>query len=120
MQSSEHDVKRVLREAISGFTIPFSFINPFSFSVEDSELHYLPSIVPAKPGIAKDLLEAQDIGSKAMEDFIDIHLNEKSVGFHNPIKRNKLKAFAVCDAKKKLTSSRNEISHMRAERNVFV
>ena len=74
MQSSEHDVKRVLREAISGFTNPFtnllSFINPFSFSVEDSELHYLPSIVPAKPGIAKDLLEAQDIGSKGMEDFI--------------------------------------------------
>ena len=27
--------------------------------------------VPAKPGIAKDLIEADDIGRKAVADFID-------------------------------------------------
>ena len=27
--------------------------------------------VPAKPGIAKDLIEANDIGRKAVADFID-------------------------------------------------
>ena len=102
MQSSEHDVKRVL-EAISGFT------NPFSSSVEDNELYCLSSGVPAKPDIAKDLIEAQDIGRKAMEDFISTRLVEKSVGFHNSIKRNKLKTFAAIEVKKKMTSSQNNI-----------
>ena len=44
-------MKRVL-VAISGFT------NPFSSSIEYNKLYYLPSIVPAKPDIAKELLEA--------------------------------------------------------------
>ena len=32
--------------------------------------------VPAKPGIAKDLIEADDIGRKAVADFIDSLLVE--------------------------------------------
>ena len=36
-----------------------------------------------------------------MEDFIDSHLVEKSVGFQNLIKRNKLKTLAACEVKKK-------------------
>ena len=69
--------------------------------------------------IAKDLLKAHDIDRKAMEDFIDSHLVEKAVGLHNPIKRNKRNTIAACEVKKKLTSSQNEISQMRVERNVF-
>ena len=52
MQSSKHDVKQVL-EAVSGF------INAFSSSIEDNELFFLSRGVPAKPDIAKNLLEAQ-------------------------------------------------------------
>ena len=109
----EHDVKRVLG-AISGF------INPFGSSVEDNELYCLSSGIPAKPDIAKDLIEAQDIGRKAMEDFINTRLVEKSVGFHNPIKRNKLKTFAAIEVKKKLTSLQNKFSQIRAERKFLV
>ena len=47
--------------AVSGFTK-----NPFSSSFEDNELYF-----PAKPGIAKDFIEADDIGRKAVADFID-------------------------------------------------
>ena len=54
-----------------------------------------------------------------MEDLLDSHLVEKSVGFHCPIIRNNLNTFAACLVKKKLTSSQNEISQMRSERNVF-
>ena len=54
-----------------------------------------------------------------MEDFLDSHLVEKSVGFHCLIIRNNLNTFAACLVKKKLTSSQNEISQMRSERNVF-
>ena len=64
---------------MSGFT------NPFSYSFEDNELYFLSVGVPAKPGIAKDLIEADDIGRKAVADFIDSRLAKKSV-FHFPIK----------------------------------
>ena len=39
--------------------------------------------VPAKPGIAKDLLEAADIGRKAVVDFIDSVLVE-NLSFTTP------------------------------------
>ena len=62
-------VKRVL-ETVSGFT------NPFSSSFEDNEVYFLSFGVPAKPGIAKDLIEADEIGRKAVSDFIDSLLVE--------------------------------------------
>ena len=53
---------RISTRGSSGFT------NPFSSSFE---LYFLSFGVPAKPGIAKDLIEADDIGRKAVADFID-------------------------------------------------
>ena len=41
--------------------------------------------MPAKPGIAKDLIEADDIGRKAVADFID-SLLVKNISFTPPIK----------------------------------
>ena len=51
-------------EAVSGFT------NPLSSSFEDNKLYFLSFDVPAKPGISKDLIEADEIGRKAVADFI--------------------------------------------------
>ena len=62
-------VERVL-EAISGV------INPFSSSFEDNELYFLSFGVPVKPGIAKDIIEADEISRKAVADFIDSLLVE--------------------------------------------
>ena len=69
-------VERVL-EAVSGFT------NPFSSSFGDNELYFLSFDVPAKSGIAKDLIEADDIGRKAVADFIDLLLVE-NLSFTTP------------------------------------
>ena len=69
-------VERVL-EAVSGFT------NPFSSSFEDSELYFLSFGVPAKPGIDKNLIEADAIDRKAVTDFIDSLLVE-NLPFTNP------------------------------------
>ena len=66
-------VERVL-EAVSGFT------NPFSSSFEDNELFFLSFCVP---GIAKDPIEADDIGWKAVADFIDSLLVE-NLSFTTP------------------------------------
>ena len=68
------------------------FTNPFSSSFEHNELYFLSFGVPAKPGIAEDLIEADDIGRKAVADFNDSLLAIKYV-FHNPIKCYKLIKF---------------------------
>ena len=58
-------------ETVSGFT------NPLSSSFEDNELYFLSFGVPAEPGKAKDLIEANDIDRKAFADYIDSLLVEK-------------------------------------------
>ena len=70
-------VERVL-EAVSGFT------NPFSSGFEDNELFFLSFNVRAESGIAKDLTEADDIGRKAVADFIDSLLVKKNLSFTTP------------------------------------
>ena len=65
-------------EAVSGFT------NPFSSSFEDSKLYFLSFGVPAKPGIAKDLIKADAIGRKAVADVIDSLLVYKICLSHPP------------------------------------
>ena len=58
--------------------------------------------VPAKPGIAKDLIEADDIGRKAVADIIDSLLAKKSI-FHIPhkmLQANKVLMLARSSKKK--------------------
>ena len=43
--------------------------------------------MPAKPGIAKNLIEADAIGRKAVADFIDSRLVKKKSFFHIPHKK---------------------------------
>ena len=45
---------------------------------------FLSFCVPANPGIAKDLIEADDIGRKAVADFIDSLLVTKICLSHPP------------------------------------
>ena len=71
--------------------------------------------MPAKPGIAKDLIETDDIGRKAVADFIDSFLVKKSV-FHIPhkmLQANKVLMLAR-SSKKKLPHLQNVNSQMRA------
>ena len=64
---------------MSGFT------NPFSYSFEENELYFLSFGVPAIPGIAKDLIEANDIGRKAVADF-NVSLLAKKICLPQPHK----------------------------------
>ena len=52
------------------------FTNPVSRSAEDNELFFLSLGVPAKPVIAKDLIEADGIRRKDVGEFIYSHLVE--------------------------------------------
>ena len=72
--------------------------------------------MPAKPGIAKDLIEADDIGRKAVADFIDSLLVKKKSVFHIPhkmLQANKVLMLARSN-KKKLPNLQNVNSQMRA------
>ena len=101
-------VERVL-EAVSGFT------NPFSSSFEDNELYFLSFGVPAKPGIAKNLIEADDMGREAVADFIDSLLVLKICLSqpHKMVQANKVLMHAR-SSKKKLSNLQNVNSQIRA------
>ena len=76
--------------------------------------------VPAKPVIAKDFIEADNIGRKAVADFID-SLLVKKICLLQPDKM--LQAYKVLrlarSSKKRLSNLQNEISQLRAQRSVF-
>ena len=64
--------------------------------------------MPAKPGIAKDLIEADDIGRKAVADFIDSLLVRKICLSPPPKKKKMLQVNKVLmfvrSSKKKLSN----------------
>ena len=70
--------------------------------------------VPAKPGIAKDLIEADDIGRKAVADFIDSLLVKICLSKpHKMLQANKVLMLSM-SSKKKLFNLQNVNSQMRA------
>ena len=72
--------------------------------------------VPAKPGIAKDLIEADDIGRKAAADFIDSLLVKKiCLSYpHKMLHANKVLKMLARSRKRKLPNLQNVNSQMRA------
>ena len=79
-------------------------------------MYFLSFGVPAKPGIAKDLIEADAIGRKAVADFIDSLLVESI--FHNPIKCYKLIKFSGLRGQEEIVqfTKRNQLDEILKER----
>ena len=71
--------------------------------------------VPAKPGIAKDLIEADGIGRKAVADFIDLLLAKK-ICLSQPNKMLQANKFLrlARPSKKKLSNLQNANSQVGA------
>ena len=72
--------------------------------------------VPAKPGISKDLIEADDIDRKAVADFIDSLLVKKICLSqpHKMLQANKVLRLAMPISKKKLSNLQNANNQVRA------
>ena len=68
-----------------------SFLNPFT--VDETKLYCLSSIVPVPWDVEADLLRAEVVGAEAKNNFIVERL-EKSKDFYLPIKRMNLKTMA--------------------------
>ncbi len=111
MKRSEKDVQSV--------KIAFNnFMNPFECEIQQS-LFCLSSGVSAPSDIQDDLLKVNEDGTSRFKDFIHTRLVEKSVPFHAPLKKRKLKTFAAMQVKKKVMSSQNKVIEIRAERNLY-
>ena len=86
IKTSKKDTKKVI-ETFNNFT------NPFSIEIMD-EVFCLLSGKPAPKVVKDDLLRADECVRTAMKESIKQRLVDKSVPFHEPIKRMKLKTFA--------------------------
>lgn len=95
-----------------------NFINPFEVEIKDS-LFSLSSGAKAPAGVEKDLLQVDEIGKKAFKAFVQERFVDKSVPFHAPIKRNKLKTMKKTEVTKVIKSSYNKALAVSAQRNVF-
>ena len=86
MKSSEANVKKIT-EAVLSFTNLFVLQN-------QQELYCLSSGVSATQEVSRSLLQAHELGKDAMVTFFEKLFVDKSVKFHDPIKRMKIKTFA--------------------------
>ena len=86
MKSNEADVKKIT-EAVLSFRKPFPLQN-------QEELYCLSSGVPATQEVSRSLLQAHELGKDAMVAFFEKWFVDKSVKFHDPIQRMKIKTFA--------------------------
>ena len=111
MQNSENNVKKIT-EAVLGFTNPFQVENK-------EELYCLSSGIPATQEVSNCLLQALELGKDAMVTFFEKRLVDKSVKFHKPIQRMKIKTFASMQTSQKIKSTQSKPIEVRAERNVF-
>ena len=113
IQKSETNVLNV----IAAFN---QFVNPFQVdSSRKDSLFCISSGKPATDKIADHLLNYSDIGNKAAETFIKTRLVDKSVKFHDTLKKQNLQTFSSMAVKKTLTSSKKKSIQITAERNLL-
>jgi len=113
LKGSETAVSKLL-EAFRQFTNPFNIT-----SSNRDALYCLSSGQPASDKVASDLLEYVDAGHVAAEQFITSRLCNKTVKFHDTLKRQNLttfKSMAVC---KQLSTSQKKTVEIKAERNLL-
>ena len=69
--------------------------------------------------MSDNLLQATDLGKKAMEQFIKERLVDRTKKFHDPVTRMKLQTFASTEKRQQVKTSQNKIIEVRAEKNIF-
>jgi len=108
---TEQDIKKI----VHAFT---GLMNPFDLSTgQYDELYCLSSGRPADSEVSKDLLNYICTGEDAAAEFIKVRLMEKSISFHAPMKKLKLKTFADMVVSKKIPAGKQKAITVKAERN---
>eukprot|EP00794_Sanderia_malayensis_P002105 gene2104-2390_t len=93
-----------------------SLMNPFEVD-DESKLYSIASGAAASDEVAEAVMNAEEIGKAAKEQFINERL-EKNEKFFEPIKRQKLKR--LCDMNKKTTvmTSKNQVVELKQQGNI--
>ena len=113
LKHMEKDVQRV-HQAFQNFINPMSCTND-----TDSNLYCLSSGKPASGDVADSLLSFVSCGDAAAQTFIQDRLISKSVKFHEPIKKMRMKTFANMAVHKQLSSGQQKSVRVKAERNLL-
>ena len=111
IRKTEEDVQKLL-ESFQNFSSPFD-------TDERKALFCLSSGKPAPPEVMEDLLECEQRGISAFNNFVQQRLMEKSVSFHSPMKKLSLKTFSYTHVKTKVQSTKNKTVQIAAQRNIF-
>ena len=69
--------------------------------------------------VADDLCRFVEAGEKAASDIIQTRMDERSVKFHDKMKKQSLKTFWSMAVEVKMTSSKKKTTEMRTERNLL-
>lgn len=113
LKNSECEAKR-LTETFD------NFLNPFAIaSSGHNDIFCLSSGKPTSSTVAKDLLCYVQKGEEATEQFIEDRLKQRTIPFHDRMKKLKLKTFVTDAVKKTLTTSQKKTFTVKAERNLL-
>ena len=66
---------------------------------DEKNLYSLPSGYHAPEDVKQDLMNAEVIGTKLQEEFVNERIKTKKVSFYYSIKKNKLKTFSTNTSK---------------------
>jgi len=114
------DIKHHHRDLLSVRAAFGNFLNPMQTGDdEDSTVYCLSSSQPASDAVSASLLSYVSVGEEAAQAFIQQRLVEKSVKFHHPMHKLKLKTFQNMAVRKKLASSKQKTVKVKAERNLL-
>ena len=105
------EIKKSERAVELAITSIQNFMNPFNVSDKD-HLYNIASGAPIPTDIEHDILQADEIGKRYKEKFIqDRFVNNPSrTDFFQPIKKLKLKTMEACNKKVSLLGSRGKVS----------
>jgi len=110
MKKSETDVMRI----VSSFK---QFMNPFNMNSSNHDTLFCLSSASSK--ITDDLLRYSEVGNSAAQSFIETRLVNKSIKFHDPMRKLNLHTFQSMAIKRTVTSTQSKAICVKAERNLF-
>ena len=114
IKRGESFVEKV-KEAIQCFTNPFE--------IDSNMMHNVVSGAPVPADIEYDLLHAEQIGRKSMDEFVETRLKidiryERQLDFFCPIGRKNLKTMSNMTKMVKLKSSQNKTVEYKNQKNI--
>ena len=108
VKTDEKDVRSVIE-------VVRSMLNPYDLS---EELTSISTGIKASDDTMSDLLNAKDIGSKHIEEFIKDRILSNETEFFEPVKKHKLNTFTNQTSEKKVKVGSHEII-VKADRSFF-